>query len=188
MFALGTNDPISDSSLFLTYIDRVMELAGNSTVVFVTPKTLDGENYSGVVSAMNNSREKYPNVRVANWDKLVEESNENYFAGDNVHLTSSGYSAWVDIICRQFVWRKVLFMNDQYLLEFDDGTSIETTIEGSFDYKDKEYVLLSDNKSEDLYIYRLIDNGGDDYILEEIDNEEELDEVSNELERLALEN
>ena len=79
-------------------------------------------------------------------------------------------------------------MNDQYLLEFDDGTSIETTIEGSFDYKDKEYVLLSDNKSEDLYIYRLIDDGGDDYILEEIDNEEELDEVSNELERLALEN
>ena len=103
VFALGTNDPISDSSLFLTYIDRVMELAGNSTVVFVTPKTLDGGNYSGVVSAMNNSREKYPNVRVANWDKLVEESSENYFAGDNVHLTSSGYSAWVDIICRQFM-------------------------------------------------------------------------------------
>lgn len=53
-------------------------------------------------------------------------------------------------------------------LEFDDGREQECFVEGIFDCGGQDYMaLVPDDKSGDVYIYRFIQLGDDDYRLED---------------------
>lgn len=61
-------------------------------------------------------------------------------------------------------------------LEFDDGDQLETEILGTFDADGVEYIALAEIDSDDVYLYRYIDNG-DEFELGDIP-EEDFDKVS----------
>ena len=68
--------------------------------------------------------------------------------------------------------------NDTIVLEFDDGTVVETENMGIFEVDGKEYIaLIPDDGSDDVYIYGHADIGEDEYDpdLREIEDDEEFE-------------
>ena len=58
-------------------------------------------------------------------------------------------------------------------LEFDDGKEVECAIEGVFESEGQDYIaLIPDNDSGDVYIYKYIEDEGDDYHFEDETDEE----------------
>ena len=67
---------------------------------------------------------------------------------------------------------------DVIVLEFDDGTVVETENMGVFEVDGKEYIaLIPDDGSDDVYIYGHADIGEDEYDpdLREIEDDEEFE-------------
>ena len=63
-------------------------------------------------------------------------------------------------------------------LEYDDGTTVETEVFGTFDVGDKEYIaLIPDDGSDDVYLYGYAEIDDDDFDLIEIEDEDEFNEV-----------
>lgn len=77
---------------------------------------------------------------------------------------------------------------DFITLQFDGGEDIECEILGIFDVEDKEYIaLLPDDDSEDVYIYRYNELPDDEFELLDIEDDEEFDKVSEEFDKLSIE-
>ena len=70
-------------------------------------------------------------------------------------------------------------------LEFDDGTVLETEILGTFEVNGLEYIALAEIDSDDVYLYRYIDNG-DEFELGDVP-EEDFDMVSKEFDAIMEE-
>ena len=69
---------------------------------------------------------------------------------------------------------------DIIVLEFDDGTVVETENMGVFEVDGKEYIaLIPDDGSDDVYIYGHADIGEDEYDpdLTEIEDDKEFERV-----------
>ena|GEM_PF-2151397 len=98
VFALGTNDQVTEA-IFMGYIDELHAITGNNyTVVLVTPRTLS-VSYSDVVAAIKQSAQKYSNIIVADWEGAVQNNLSEYFdASDPIHPNNQGYTLWVDTI------------------------------------------------------------------------------------------
>jgi hypothetical protein len=105
VFALGTTDAANfgagsyhDAT---TRIDRMMAVAGNQPVLWVTVKTLvlDGAwsnaNMQLWNQALVEAATRYPNVRVFDWNAVVQD---NWFAIDGIHYTSEGYGQRAQLI------------------------------------------------------------------------------------------
>jgi hypothetical protein len=99
VFALGTTDAANfgAGSTFdaRTRIDRMMSVAGNEPVLWVTVKTLvpDGPwsntNMQVWNHALAEAATRYPNLRVFEWNEVVQD---NWFSSDGIHYTSDGYA------------------------------------------------------------------------------------------------
>ena len=77
---------------------------------------------------------------------------------------------------------------DFITLQFDGGEDIECEILGIFDVEDKEYIaLLPDDDSEDVYIYRYNELPNDEFELLDIEDDEEFEKVSEEFDKLSIE-
>ncbi|MGP1441801.1 MAG: DUF1292 domain-containing protein [Anaerovoracaceae bacterium] len=77
---------------------------------------------------------------------------------------------------------------DFITLQFDGGEDIECEILGIFDVEDKEYIaLLPDDDSEDVYIYRYNELPDDEFELLDIEDDEEFEKVSEEFDKLSIE-
>lgn len=74
---------------------------------------------------------------------------------------------------------------DEYItLEFDDGDSVECFVIGVFDCDGKDYIALApQEETDDVYLYRYIDNG-ETFDLEDIDDEEEFNKVAKEFDEI----
>lgn len=68
--------------------------------------------------------------------------------------------------------------NEEYLtIELDDGTTIECSVLGVFEVREKEYVALLDEDAQEVYFYRYIQTDDDSYDIGYIESDEEYDEV-----------
>lgn len=77
---------------------------------------------------------------------------------------------------------------DFITLQFDGGEDIECEILGIFDVEGKEYIaLLPDDDSEDVYIYRYNELPDDEFELLDIEDDEEFEKVSEEFDKLSIE-
>ena len=77
--------------------------------------------------------------------------------------------------------------SETIVLEFDDGTVVETENMGIFEVDGKEYIaLIPDDGSDDVYIYGHADIGEDEYDpeLREIEDDEEFERVVKEFDAL----
>lgn len=99
VFALGTTDAANfgAGSTYdaTTRIDRMMAVAGNEPVLWVTTKTLlpDGAwsntNMQRWNEALADAKTRYPNIRVFDWNAVVQD---NWFSSDGIHYTAAGYT------------------------------------------------------------------------------------------------
>lgn len=80
----------------------------------------------------------------------------------------------------------VIMEEEKYTLYLETGEIIDTTIEGYFDFKGKNYIVLTDDNSDDVYVY-IMKDAGDAYELVEIEDDDELEAVFLELERIVEE-
>ena len=107
VFALGTNDPIPSTEVYASYIDTVMALAGEDTIViFVTPWTKNaswGEvDYQCEIDAMRNAAYWYPNARVADWAEFCQPYIDEFFSYDSIHpVGPGGIESWVGLIANE---------------------------------------------------------------------------------------
>ena len=71
-------------------------------------------------------------------------------------------------------------------LEFDDGTSEECEVIGTFDFEDREYAALAplDEDSEDVYLYECTFQSDDEFQLLDIEDDELFNRVAAEFDRL----
>ncbi len=67
-------------------------------------------------------------------------------------------------------------VNNKITLDYEDGSSVECEILGVFEANGAEYIALYDEESEDIILYRYIENG-EEFELEDIP-EEDFDAVS----------
>ena len=74
-------------------------------------------------------------------------------------------------------------------LQFEDSEDVECEILGIFDCDGKEYIaLLPDDGTDDVYIYGYKENEDDDtFELIDIEDDAEFERVSEEFEKLAIE-
>ena len=73
---------------------------------------------------------------------------------------------------------------DMITLELDDGTSIECEIMGVFDVDGIDYIALANAEgSDDVYLYRYVEIGEEEFELKEIP-EEDFDKVADEFDRV----
>lgn len=70
--------------------------------------------------------------------------------------------------------------DDIVTLTLDDGTELQCSILSIFPVDDKEYIALLpiDEESEEVFIYRFIDTGDDEPILENIEDDDEFEAVA----------
>ncbi len=107
VFALGTNDPIPSVGTYASYLDAVMEIAGEDrTVVFVTPFTMEAAygnvNYDCEIEAMRQAAAYYPNARVADWADFCQPFLDQFFTWDTIHpVGPDGIECWTDLIVQQ---------------------------------------------------------------------------------------
>ena len=94
VFALGTNG----GGLKSSEVNKVLELAKNKHVIFVTARTRDrGENvYNN--DAVRKAAEENENVTVVDWVQKVGNEVSKYYGSDEIHPTSDGLKAWVNLI------------------------------------------------------------------------------------------
>lgn len=78
---------------------------------------------------------------------------------------------------------------DYITLQFEDSEDVECEILGVFDCEGKEYIaLLPDDGTDDVYIYGYQENEDDDtFELIDIEDDAEFERVSEEFEKLAIE-
>ena len=70
-------------------------------------------------------------------------------------------------------------------LDFEDGSSVEAEILGTFDLNDKVYIaLLPQDDTDDIYLYGYAENDGDTFELIDIIDDDEYAEVEAEFNRL----
>ncbi len=76
---------------------------------------------------------------------------------------------------------------DVMTLEFDDGEEVECEVIGIFDFENEEFIALApDDGSGDVYIYQYKDMG-EDFEIEEIEDDEKYEAVAREFESLLEE-
>ena len=67
---------------------------------------------------------------------------------------------------------------DFITLEFDDGVEVECEIMGVFDYDGKEYIaLIPNDDTDDVYIYGYKEIGDDEFVLVDIEDDDEFEIV-----------
>ena len=73
-------------------------------------------------------------------------------------------------------------------LEFDDGAEVECEIMGVFDFNGKEYIaLISDDGTDDVYIYGYKEVGEDEFELVDIEDDAEFEAVVAEFDKIMME-
>jgi hypothetical protein len=105
VFALGTTDAANfgAGSTYdaTTRIDRMMAVAGDEPVLWVTTKTLlptgawSNANMQLWNQALASAATRYPNIRVFDWNAVVED---NWFSSDGIHYTADGYARRAQLI------------------------------------------------------------------------------------------
>ena len=74
---------------------------------------------------------------------------------------------------------------DFITLEFDDGVEVECEIMGVFEYDGKEYIaLITDDDTDDVYIYGYKEVGEDEFELVDIDDDAEFEKVVAEFDKI----
>jgi uncharacterized protein YrzB (UPF0473 family) len=64
-------------------------------------------------------------------------------------------------------------------ITYDDGTDVECSIVGTFDFEGKEYIALSQLTDEEILIFSC-EEDGDELIINSIDDDDEYDRAANE--------
>lgn len=77
--------------------------------------------------------------------------------------------------------------DDKIILELTGGTMVSTTIEGYFHFEGRDYIVLTDDNSDAIYVYRMVNWVGDDFELEDIRDKSEFDRVIEELDNIIQE-
>ena len=72
-------------------------------------------------------------------------------------------------------------------LEFDDASTIDCYILGTFTFNEQEYLALEpDDDTDDIYIYEYTQVSDDEFIIEEIEDDDEFEAVADELDTLLI--
>ena len=73
-------------------------------------------------------------------------------------------------------------------LEFEDGEEVECEIMGIFEVDGKEYIaLIPDDDTDDVYLYGYKELSDEEFELLDIDDDDEFERVSEEFDKLTLE-
>lgn len=91
IFLLGTNGLFTEDQL-----DQLLKSFDKSDIYFVNVKVPRSWE-SAVNATLDNSKDKYNNLTVLDWNTLSKNHPE-YFSADKVHLTDVGSTALVDLI------------------------------------------------------------------------------------------
>lgn len=94
VFALGTNGGWSDSDI--TEFQSI--LSGKDTKVVLVTSKIPSNSYTDSNNRLKNFAQSNPNIYLADWTTVYQES---FFAGDSerIHpITDPGYQTWVDLI------------------------------------------------------------------------------------------
>jgi len=96
VFALGTNDGISESAMNVI-LDKIAGLVGSNTkVILTTAYTTNGVDYSGGNNAKKSFAESHDNFYLADYAAIAKPE---YYASDSIHpLSNGGYAAWLQAI------------------------------------------------------------------------------------------
>ena len=96
VFALGTNDEISESAM-TGILNEIANLVGDNTkVILTTAYTTSGADYSGGNSAKRDFVEAHDNFYLADYAAIAKPE---YYSSDSIHPSSNGgYDAWVQVI------------------------------------------------------------------------------------------
>ena len=74
---------------------------------------------------------------------------------------------------------------DIITLEFDEGEEVECEIMGVFDFNGKEYIsLITDDGTDDVYIYGYKEVGEDEFEIVDIDDDAEFEAVAAEFDKI----
>ena len=76
---------------------------------------------------------------------------------------------------------------DIITIELEDGEILNASIEGYFDFENKDFIVLKDIDSADLFIYEMVNQTEDDFEIKAIEDEDLLERVIEELERIIEE-
>lgn len=112
VFALGTNDPIQGVTTYASYLQAVMEIAGEDrSVVFVTPFTMEAANgnvsYQSEIDAVRQTAADYPNAAAADWAAFCQPYLGQFYSFDNIHPVGyDGIESWTALILQQLeiIW------------------------------------------------------------------------------------
>ncbi len=94
---IGRSNPVKDED-----IQKVLDIAGNRTVIFITNYVNDensgGENtYPVNNEAFFKAAREHSNVRVADWLSIVK-GRDGELLGDGVHPNHAGYIEWIEML------------------------------------------------------------------------------------------
>lgn len=73
------------------------------------------------------------------------------------------------------------------VLTLENGETVHTTVQGVFEMGQRLYVALTDDNSDALFVYRVVDVTDSDFKIEKIPTEEELDAACKELDEIIFE-
>jgi uncharacterized protein YrzB (UPF0473 family) len=64
-------------------------------------------------------------------------------------------------------------------ITYDDGTDVECSIVGTFEFEGKEYIALSQTTDEEILLFKC-EEDGEELVIASIDDDDEYDKVANE--------
>lgn len=97
--ALGTNGYGTPQGTFAGQVDQALALVGKRPTLWVNVALGPGKSAAGVNAAIAAAPQRHPNLRVADWDKVLDRKLLNPV--DGIHMGGPGYKARGEFIAEE---------------------------------------------------------------------------------------